>query len=114
MGEGLELVIDILRGGDHVTDHAEHCLSAARRRFQLLAGRLDSKMSFGESVVAFFKALTVIIVEPIQNAIVASASSPREFLTDRIELADNCWPAPRQRENDGDSPKPPEEIGARP
>src|SRR5215475_14297768 len=99
MGEGLELVIDILRGGDHVTDHAEHSYSTTWRRFQLLAGRLDSKMSFGESVVAFFKALTVIVVEPIQNAIAVSASAPGDLLADRVELADDCRATPRQREN---------------
>jgi hypothetical protein len=60
--EGLELVVDILRRGDHIPDHAEHGFSPARRRFQILAVRLDGEMSFSESAVAFFKALAVIVV----------------------------------------------------
>jgi hypothetical protein len=46
-------------------------------------------MSFGESAIAFFKALSVIVVEPIQNAIVASSSAPGDLLADRVELADD-------------------------
>ena len=114
MGEGLELVVDILRGGDNVSNHAEHCFSPARRRFQLLAGRFDGEMSFGESVVALFKTITMIVIEPVQNAIAASAPAPGDLLADSVEFADYGRAAPRQRENDGDSPEPPEEIGAAP
>src|SRR6266542_4504174 len=70
-------------------------------------------MPFGESAVAFFKAFTVIVVEPVQNVVAASASAPGDLLADRVELADYGRAAPRQRENDGDSTEPPEEIGAR-
>src|SRR5262245_22853599 len=70
-------------------------------------------MSFGESAVAFFKAHTVIVVEPVQNAIVASASAPGDLLADRVELTNDGRATPCQRENDGDSPKPPKEICAR-
>src|SRR5262245_22002879 len=70
-------------------------------------------MPFSEPAVALFKAITVIVVEPVQNATVASAPTPGELLADSIEFADNRRAAARQRENDGDSPEPPEEIGAR-
>jgi hypothetical protein len=33
--------------------------SAGPRRFQILAGGLDSKMSFGESAAALFKTITI-------------------------------------------------------
>jgi hypothetical protein len=69
-------------------------------------------MPFGESAVAIFKAIAMIVVEPVQNAIAVSASAPSNLLADRVEFADYCRPAPRQRENDSDSPGPPEEIGA--
>src|SRR5262249_22872072 len=112
MRESLELVVDILRGGDHIADHAENCFSAARWWFQILAGRFDGEMPFGESAVALFKAIAMIVVEPVQNAIAVSASAPGHLLTDRVEFTDDRRSATRQRENDGDSPKPPEEIGA--
>ena len=94
MREGLELVIDVLRGGDHVADHAEHGFSPARRRFQILPGRLYGEMALGESAVPLFKTITMIFVEPVQNAIVASASSPCNLLTDPVEFADDCRAAP--------------------
>src|SRR5262245_16614019 len=112
MRESLELVVDILLGGDHIADHAENCLSSARRRFQILAGRFDGEMSFGESAVALFKSIAMIVVEPVQNAIAVSASAPGDLLADRVEFADDCWATPCQHKNDGDSPKPPEEIRA--
>src|SRR5262245_35212787 len=69
-------------------------------------------MPFSESAVALFKAIAMIVVEPVQNATVASASAPGDLLTDRIEFADDCWATTCQHKNDGDSPKPPEEIRA--
>src|SRR5262249_59883015 len=84
----------------------------ARWRFQILASRFDGEMPFSESAVALFKAIAMIVVEPVQNATVASASAPGDLLTDRIEFADDCRATARQHKNDGDSPKPPEEIRA--
>src|SRR5262245_24609997 len=69
-------------------------------------------MSFGESAVALFKAIAMIFVKPVQNIIAVPPPAPGDLLADRVEFADDGRATPRQQKNDGDSPKPPEEIRA--